>query len=623
MVRKLGPNGKTKRKPGGKGKEITREPKGVKGPYPLYNLTAVLAANPEDAILFFEGELKADVAQAAWPDAVVTTAVGGAGNASHTDFGPFKGKKVSFVSDDNKPGRAHALECAERAAAAGAIGVRVGLAEGDTGLDVHDWLLADPPSVVAERITNLVKPLAWHRDRGPEPQEAMKLADKDGRPALVALEGGAPAPAAAPAPDGGSGDMDAKRVALLYASQWGEVAAHSLGLGWFVRESGESIWTEDPGGVRLRCRIRNELTGAESPAKRGTRTRDVELEIRDELDVPADRWDAAEGVLGLPDGRVWDCGKSTPREARPDEFISKRLGAMPENGEPAVWLQHLGEVFAAHPQAEEVIAWLRWWLRYSLGTSCTDESIVFLDGPPRSGKSTLAESWLAAVGGYGVVRGGDRLAGEALQHKQWLAGLAGARVVLVGEIPKGGRWDVANINSLASGEVLEANKMRQDSMEFRSVSKLLITGNHRPSAAAGSGFWRRLRLLECRSPPVKPDPTRKAQIRNELGRILHWALTGPEHADVPATIKLAVAEYRAEADRLSAWVEACVEEEANEFETSRAIWASYLRFCEGVPVDPLSESAFGRELSERFGTAPKIQIEGKQVRVRLGVRLIS
>ena len=190
VVRKLGPNGKTKRKPGGKGKEITREPKGVKGDYPLYNLSAVLGADPENPILCFEGELKADAAQAAWPETVVTTTVGGAGKARHTDFGPFKGKKVWFVSDDNKPGRAHALECAERAAAAGAIGARVGLAEGDTGLDVHDWLLADPPSVVAERITNLVKPLAWHRDRGPEPQEAMKLADKDGRPALVAVEGG-------------------------------------------------------------------------------------------------------------------------------------------------------------------------------------------------------------------------------------------------------------------------------------------------------------------------------------------------------------------------------------------------------------------------------------------------
>ena len=192
----------------------------------------------------------------------------------------------------------------------------------------------------------------------------------------------AKAGARATAPKAVTGDLDAKHLALLYAAQWGEHAAHSLGLGWFVRENDATIWTEDAAGVRIRCSLRCGLTGPESPAKRGTRTRDVEQELRDELDVPADRWDWDGSVLGLPDGRVWDVARGVPREARPDEFISQRLGALPEPGEPAVWLQHLSEVFAAHPQTEDVIRWLRWWFRYSLGTSCTDESIVFLDGPP-------------------------------------------------------------------------------------------------------------------------------------------------------------------------------------------------------------------------------------------------
>ena len=604
------------RRDGPDGKKIRREPKGVRGPYPLYNLPAILA-KPGAGVLVVEGEKCADAVRAAWPAQVVTTWSGGTNAWHKADWTSLAGRRVTILADGDDPGRKCARAIADRLAADGSH-VKLGLPEGDAGEDVADWFATLGPAGARAKMYGLVHPLAWHREHDPKPQEAMKFAPANGRPALVAVEGGAPAPA----PDGGSGDMDAKRAALWYASQWGGAAAHSLGLGWFVRESGESIWTEDPGGVRIRCRIRDGLTGAQSPAKRGTKTRDVEVELRDELNVPADRWDGAEGVLGLPDGRVWDVARCVPREARPDEFVSKRLGAMPEPGEPAVWLQHLGEVFAAHPQAEDVIAWLRWWLRYSLGVSCEDESIVFLDGPPRSGKSTLAESWLAAAGAYGAVRGGDRLAGEGLQHKQWLAGLARARVVLVGELPKGGRWDVANINSLASGEVLEANKMRQDSMEFRSVSKLMITGNHRPSAAAGSGFWRRLRLLECRSPPVKPDRTRKAKIRGELGRILHWALTGPECPDVPSTVTSAVAAYRNESDRLAAWFEAHVEEDADAYETSRAIWESYLRFCGGVPVDPLSEAAFGRELSERFGTTVRLQIAGKQARVRLGLRLV-
>ena len=142
-------------------------------------------------------------------------------------------------------------------------------------------------------------------------------------------------------------------------------------------------------------------------------------------------------------------------------------------------------------------------------------------------------------------------------------------------------------------------------------------------AAGGSGFWRRLRLLECRSPPANPDRTRKAKIRDELGRILNWALTGPEHVDVPSTIVHAVAEYRAESDRLAGWFEACVALDPNAYETARAIWENYRQFCAGVPVDPMTEAGFGRELTERFGTSMRIQVAGKQTRVRLGMRLVT
>ena len=92
---------------------------------------------------------------------------------------------------------------------------------------------------------------------------------------------------------------------------------------------------------------------------------------------------------------------------------------------------------------------------------------------------------------------------------------------------------------------------------------------------------------------------------------------------MPPTIVRAVAEYRAESDRLAGWFEACVTVDASAYETARAIWENYLRFCSGVPVDPMTEAAFGRELTERFGTSMRIQVSGKQTRVRLGMRLVT
>ena len=63
--------------------------------------------------------------------------------------------------------------------------------------------------------------------------------------------------------------------------------------------------------------------------------------------------------------------------------------------------------------------------------------------------------------------------------------------------------------------------------------------------------------------------------------------------DVPSTIVHAVAEYRAESDRLAGWFEACVALDPNAYETARAIWENYRQFCAGVPVDPMTEPGSG------------------------------
>ena len=309
---------------------VWNSPKGVKPPHPVYRLPEILA-HPGRDVLVVEGEHTADKARAAW-NVLATTSKGGSGKWRQTDWGWASGRKLSLLSDGDTTGRAHMRGLADFLAGIGAD-VRLMLTPGEAKDDAADWIRERGAKWAGEHVKNNIKSLTEVRlaeGAHPGPQDAMKLVDANGRPALVAVEGGA----RAPAPDGGNGDMDAKRAALWYASQWGGAAAHSLGLGWFVRESGESIWTEDPGGVRIRCRIRDGLTGAESPAKRGTRTRDVELELRDELNVPADRWDGAEGVLGLPNGRVWDVARCVPREARPDEFVSKRSGPCPSPASP-------------------------------------------------------------------------------------------------------------------------------------------------------------------------------------------------------------------------------------------------------------------------------------------------
>ena len=263
--------------------------------------------------------------------------------------------------------------------------------------------------------------------------------------------------------------LDDKRMARYLAQEWADDVAHSCGLGWFMRGTG-GLWDCDAPGVQVRNRIRRVLTDASALAKRTVKTRDVARELSDELNVEVGEWNSG-NVLGLPDGHVVDLATGETRAAIQSERVYQRLAAVPESGEPTEWLRVLGETFAELAEPNKVIAYVRWWFRYSLGVSCADESILFMQGPPGSGKSTICDLWTYIAGDYAATREGKRLAGHGNQHTQWLAGLLGKRLVRVGELPDGGRWDTGPINALASGEIIEANRMRQDSIEFQSVSE--------------------------------------------------------------------------------------------------------------------------------------------------------
>ena len=414
--------------------------------------------------------------------------------------------------------------------------------------------------------------------------------------------------------------LDDKRMARYLAQEWADDVAHSCGLGWFVRGTG-GLWVPAADGVEVRNRIRRRLTES-SIAKPSVKTRDVARELADELNVEAEAWNGGD-VLGLPDGRVVDLSTGEIRDATRDERVYQRLAVVPEPGEPSEWLRVLDETFAELAQPDRVIAYLRWWFRYSLGVSCYDESILFLQGPPGSGKSTICDLITYIAGDYAATREGSRLAGHANQHTQWLAGLAGKRLVRVGELPDRGQWHTGPINALASGETIEANRMRQDSIEFQSVSKLLITSNHKPAANAQSGLFRRLRVVECRHVADPPDEGLKARLRLEAGRILRWVLDAGERLAVPADIRNAGAAYRAESDALGDWLDARAVLDPNGLTPTADLWSDYRKWCEATMTNPIGKQRFGELLTEKFGQSVQIWRDGRNVKCRTGITLRS
>ena len=94
--------------------------------------------------------------------------------------------------------------------------------------------------------------------------------------------------------------------------------------------------------------------------------------------------------------------------------------------------------------------------------------------------------------------------------------------------------DTSTLNPLISGEEIEANRMHRNSIHFDSQAHLIFMGNHRPSASAASGIWRRLCLIQFRHKPETPNPRLKAELAAELlPGILAWMLEGLRACGTP------------------------------------------------------------------------------------------
>ena len=164
----------------------------------------------------------------------------------------------------------------------------------------------------------------------------------------------------------------------------------------------------------------------------------------------------------------------------------------------------------------------RRWSRTSVGGSgarslatARRKPCCFWFGPKGSGKSTIADTLLHIAGSYGATLAAEHVIGDTNQHRSWLARLDRKRLVRINEMPQRGAWKTADLLSLTSGEMVTANHMRQDPFEFRSRAAVLATGNHAPLAPSSSGYWRRLRLADCRHqiPDEKQDDTLRLKLR--------------------------------------------------------------------------------------------------------------
>ena len=344
--------------------------------------------------------------------------------------------------------------------------------------------------------------------------------------------------------------------------------------------------------------------------------------------VGVENWDSDETLLGVANG-VIDLRTGELLKGRPDLYITRRAPVAYTPGMRNVkWEQFLD--FATNGD-RELQEWLQRAAGYSLTGLRTYDVMFLVYGPPGSGKNTMVEALVKAMGTQqyawpldsSILAQGDGMSSSSdLYH--W-AELRGRRLVWVDELPESERLKENSVKKLTGSSEISARSPGEKPFTFSSRAKLWVTTNHRP-IINDDAMWRRIRPVPLTNVPENPDPELKHYIfdpEGALPAVLAWAvegaikLLGSSARDALGTCK-AVTEasemYKKNEDRIGIFLSEETKESEGSAITIKALYAVYRAWSEERGERPMTQIAFQRKISDRgmavTGLGSRAQIDG-------------
>jgi putative DNA primase/helicase len=352
----------------------------------------------------------------------------------------------------------------------------------------------------------------------------------------------------------------------------------------------------------------------------------------------ADAWDPDPMVLGCDNGVV-DLRTGELRPGRPEDMISRStLIAYNPDAECPRWQRFLREVFAGD---DELIDWFGLLVGSSL-VGRSKELLAVHRGRGANGKSVAIRTLRRALGEYAVaiavetLVNAKRSAGEATPD---LMVLRGARLAFATEPDKAAKLRGGTLKRLVSIDQMTGRGLYGSPASWEPTHSLHLATNHLPAADdATDGFWRRIALVPWAVRFGKPgedglpeEPNLAETLAGEAAGILAWAVRGAvAYASgrslwpFPAAVRVKTEAYRAEEDKLGAFVAARVVYEKDAQVTLGALYAAYEAWCQQEDV-PLVERFKSRAFCAYFEERGRVErfIDSARRTAFLGARLAS
>jgi putative DNA primase/helicase len=190
-----------------------------------------------------------------------------------------------------------------------------------------------------------------------------------------------------------------------------------------------------------------------------------------------------------------------------------------------------------------------------------------------------------------------------------LADLAGARFAMSSEPEQGQKLSASKLKRLTQGMgKIKARRLYENPFSFVESHKLWIDCNDRPAVPGGdAAVFARLHAIPCliQIPKEQMDRDLIRKLRDESPAILVWGVRGTrlwleKGLPRPPEVEAATNSWRESCDQLEQFLTArCVLGDAfSAF--GEHIYNAYKSWCEECRDEPVSATAFGLRLNQRF-----------------------
>lgn len=346
--------------------------------------------------------------------------------------------------------------------------------------------------------------------------------------------------------------------------------------------------------------------------------------------VPADAFDTRPWELNCPNG-----------------VVDLRTGSLQNHDPAAMHSQCTRARFDPEAKAERWTAFLalvlpdaavRRYVHKLLGASLVghplpDDSFPFVFGPGGTGKSTLLEPVLAALGDYGRLAPANLLVAKRPgggDQTYDIAALRGKRFVLASEGHSRQRLAEDVVKRITADPNLAGRQIREAEMTFPNVTALWFTSNHEPRAdGTDTGLFRRMRKITMDVVlGAEHAGLKHTLIDTELDGILTWLVEGcvlahKQGLKPPRRVVQDTETYREDSNPLREWVNACCVLDPAGIETGAHLHASYVDWSNAQrrPIDYRNgKSAAWATVLRSLGLEPH---RTATIRGYKGIRLIQ